>query len=135
MNFEVYTDGVLEFVGGYKDTAEFIGISRTTLYDLSYGFHEYIPKKARCDTLTRGAEVWTKKPVEEKKIEVGYTLLIKGKKYRINDIEVRQNDLIYTVNDFKVRALKPFANYNAIYTAVIRRLRKIATPEKNISSK
>ena len=44
----------------------------------------------------------------------------------IKEAAILKDDVIYTVNNFKLRALKPFTSYNTLYNAVKRRAQRVS---------
>ena len=139
--FEVYNNGALEFTGNGKQAAEFIGINVRTLYGLIKGRTLYIPNKANCEQINYRGVAYMKKEVNEysrhKRLidcKVGYTLMVDGYMYIVTHIDQRESDVIYTINDdFKLRALEPYTNYNTLYIALRRRLKNVV--KKNIQPK
>lgn len=124
--YRVYNKGILEFTGGILEVAKFLGISFQTIYKLRNGKSKEMPHWATCDTLVYKEFVYKRAEKKEVEYGVGYTTTIKGILYEIKDIEERENDIIYTVNNFKIRALKPYADYNSLYNAIKRRTARVS---------
>lgn len=124
--YSVYNKGILEFTGGILEVARFLGISYQTIYKLRNGKSKELPHWATCDTLVYKEFVYKRAKKEKIEYGVGYKLNVSGVEYTINHIEQRENDLIYTINDFKLRALKPFTEYNSLYKAIKRRAERVS---------
>lgn len=124
--YRVYNKGILEFMGGILEVAKFLGISYQTIYKLRNGKSKEMPHWATCDTLVYKEFVYKRAEKTTVEYGVGYVFNMNGITYEIKHIEERENDLIYTINDFKVRALKPFNNYNTLYNAVKKRLARVS---------
>lgn len=124
--YRVYNKGILEFTGGILEVAKFLGISFQTIYKLRNGKSKEMPHWATCDTLVYKEFIYKRAEKKEVEYGVGYTTTIKGILYEIKDIEERENDIIYTINNFKLRALKPYTEYNSLYNAVKRRTARVS---------
>lgn len=124
--YQVYNEGILEFSGGILETANFLGISYQTIYKLRNGKSKEMPHWATCDTLVYKENVYIRAEKKEVNYGVGYVITIKGVEYEIKEVEEREEDVIYTVNNFKLRALKPFTSYNSLYNAVKRRAQRVS---------
>lgn len=124
--YQVYNEGILEFSGGILETANFLGISYQTIYKLRNGKSKEMPHWATCDTLIHKENVYIRAEKKEVHYGVGYVITIKGVEYEIKEVEEREDDVIYTVNNFKLRALKPFTSYNSLYNAVKRRAQRVS---------
>lgn len=124
--YRVYNKGILEFTGGILEVANFLGISYQTIYKLRNGKSKEMPHWASCDTLVYKEFVYKRADKNAVEYGVGYTLNVKGVEYKINNIEEREDDVIYTINNFKIRALKPYKEYNSLYNAVKRRAERVS---------
>ena len=106
--YRVFNKGILEFTGGILEVAKFLGISYQTIYKLRNGKSKEMPHWATSDTIVYKEFVYRRAKKQEVDYGVGYVFNVLGVEYRINHIEERENDVIYTINNFKLRALKPF---------------------------
>lgn len=129
MAIKVYLDQELIFEGSFREVAEYIGVSRITLYHLRYGVATHLPRKAICDYVEIDGVRFDKKPLPEPKkrsFEVGFKIVIRDETYEITDLKEVMGNYIYTINnEFQVRALKPFESYNSLYQSIQRRLKRL----------
>ena len=124
--YRVFNKVILEFTGGILEVAKFLGISYQTIYKLRNGKSKEMPHWATCDTLVYKEFVYRRAKKQEVDYGVGYVFNVLGVEYRINHIEEREDDVIYTINNFKLRALKPYTEYNSLYNAVKRRIQRVS---------
>lgn len=132
--WKAYKNEKLVASGTATDVAEIIGIPRRSLYELNQGVRFFLPKKAQCDMVEyqglryiKLKKKTRKKVVTNFELIVGSILNVKDQQFLCTNVEIRENDVIYTFNDdFRMRALKQFTNYNSAYIALVRRLENVS---------
>lgn len=131
--WNVFKDDELIFSGSATKVSDYLGVHRSTIARLKNGTTKNIPRHIDCDYLEMNGNIYTKKELvdrNDRTIDFGFgsVINIKGNVYEVTKIEQRENDIIYTFNnDFKMRALKPYDNYNSVYIALTRRLKRVVS--------
>lgn len=133
---KVYKRNEMVFEGSVAEVAKKLGISRHSLYAITYKKSYHIPRKAKADFIIFEDVKYGKKPRVKipsnrpTNVVIGTKISIKDFDFEV--VDIKQDDdgftfytLINENHKIELIALKPYEYYNTFYRALERKVKKL----------